>query len=109
MTELRGCVQDFGLLELVRFLSDQRRSGCLRISQASWAGDLQFENGRLVSAVIGEERGPAALELIALALGDGDFVYTDGPMLGHRNIDADPAQVEMALERLSTRPSRRGV
>jgi signal peptidase I len=107
MSELRGCLQDFGLVPLVRFVSEQGRSGSLKISQAGWVGEMVFDDGCVVGAAMGEERGQAALELITLALADGDFVYTDGshPAVGH-NIMTSTADLEVELENLISRPRR---
>jgi signal peptidase I len=79
MSELQGCLQDFGLVPLVRFVSEQGRSGSLRISNASWVGELVFDQGRVIAAAVGQERGQVALELIARAPADAHFVYTGGP------------------------------
>ena len=103
MTELSGHVQDFGLVALVRFLAESGGSGCLRISQQSWTGEVVFDQGR-VAASIGEDRGKAALELIALALSDGNFAYTDGPPGAQLSGDTGGIQLQQALEWLAARP-----
>jgi signal peptidase I len=77
MTELRGSLRNLGLVAFVEFLSQQRRTGRLKITQAGLEGQIAFEGGRIVSVVGAGERGEPALEFIALALADGDFAYAD--------------------------------
>src|SRR3982074_1488748 len=109
MTELRGCLQDFGLAPLVRFGAERGKSGCLRISHANWVGEVAFADGRVVAAAFGSEPGAAALELIALALADGDFIYTDAPLpSGEPNIGWSATQLQVELDQLMSRPARCG-
>jgi signal peptidase I len=109
MTELRGHLQDFGLAAVVQLVAELGRSGCLRISQAGWVGELHFAHGHVVAADVGEHDGQTAIELIALALADGDFVYSDcsPPAIDpHRESCATDLQRE--LQDLLARPKCRG-
>src|SRR5207248_7829063 len=99
MSDLRGRLPDFGLIPLVRFLSLQGRSGRLTISQAGWVGQVGFDRGRIVAAATGRERGQAALELMALALADGDFVYADSPVGTEERETADSTDLQVDFER----------
>jgi signal peptidase I len=109
MTELRGCLQDFGLVPLVRFGAERGKSGCLRISHASWVGEVAFADGRVVAAAFGDEHGAAAFGLIALALADGDFIYTDAPSPSvEPNIGWSATQLHVELDQLMSRPTHCG-
>ena len=48
MTELRGCVQDFGLAALVPATAELGRSRRLRLRQTGWLGELVFDQGVFV-------------------------------------------------------------
>src|SRR5919202_4492234 len=76
--ELTGSVQGAGLAQLVRVLGDLGKSGCLRISDGRWAGEVSFDRGELIAAAFGLERGLAALEAIVFALPRAQFTFTDG-------------------------------
>src|SRR5262249_42439484 len=109
MTELRGYVQQFGVASLMRLGTELDRSGCLTISEAGMVGQVVFAPGRVVAASVGEERGQPALEFIALALADGDFVYSDraSPPI-EPNLDLTAHELQVKLEELLARPIRQG-
>src|SRR5262249_51373709 len=109
MTELRGRVQQFGVASLMRLGAELDRSGCLTISEAGMVGQVVFAPGRVVAASVGEERGQPALEFIALALAEGDFVYSDraSPSI-EPNVDLNAHELQVQLEELLARPIRQG-
>jgi signal peptidase I len=99
MTELQGSLHDFELRVLLRFLATQRSSGYLHISRSGLNGELLLDNGQVVGAAAGEQRGIAAVDLIALVLADGYFIYTDGP----RTSDATVATNDVRLLDIDSR------
>ncbi|HYW88366.1 MAG TPA: signal peptidase I [Chloroflexota bacterium] len=109
MTELRGRVQQFGLASVMRLGTELDRSGCLTISEAGMVGQVLFAPGRVVAASVGEERGQPALEFIALALAEGDFVYSDrvSPSI-EPNLELTAHELQVELEELLARPKRQG-
>ena len=105
MTELSGHVEDFGLEALIRFLAESGRNGCLKISREAWIAEVFVDQGR-VAASIGEEHAEAALDLIALTLADGEFVYSDCLPGAHLDGGAGAIQLQRALERVAAQSPR---
>ena len=102
MTVLCGALADVGLLPLLRFLVRLGRSGQLRIARGGWWAELAFDQGQLVAAAVGEERGPGVLEAIVLALSDGDFTFTEGAPPAADNVDADATSLQARVEGLAS-------
>ena len=95
--ELTGSVQGAGLAQLVRVLGDLGKSGCLRISDGRWAGEVSFDRGELIAAAFGLERGLAALEAIVFALPRAQFTFTDGVAPMEREIQIPRRELEARL------------
>src|SRR5919108_2809976 len=93
MAALEGSLEGMGLPALVRFLAGMKKTGRLQITHGGWGGELGLDDGRVVAATLGAERGPAALDGIALALARGRFRFDDGPSPEERNVALDPDRV----------------
>jgi len=76
-TILRGSLRGVPPLAVLRVLSELRQSGLLLIRRRRLTGEVHFQEGRIAAAVLGEEEGVAALEGIALVMGDGDFRFQE--------------------------------
>src|ERR671923_2124972 len=87
MTGLSGSLKVISFPALVRFLADLRRTGCLRLTQGRWTGEVYFDRGQVVAAAFGAEQGPPALAAILLALGQGQFAFAEGAPPPARTVD----------------------
>ena len=96
-TLLQGTIDGDGLLPIVHLLSEAHKSGYLRLWREGWTGEVSFQNGRLVAARFGAERGPAALDAIVV-LSKASFTFEQGTPESPCNlaIDARELQSHMA-------------
>jgi MFS family permease len=94
--QLSGSTQGAGLTQLVRVLGDLGKSGCLRLTNGYWAGEMSFDRGEIIAASFGLERGLAALEAIVFALPRAEFTFTD-------SVVSMPREIELARRELETR------
>jgi hypothetical protein len=101
MTDSLGSPAIVGLPAAVDRLAALRKSGRLRVSHGRWSGELAFDEGRLVAAAFGTERGLAALNAIALALPGGRFAFTAGARVGERNLTQPPDELRAHLDALA--------
>jgi hypothetical protein len=101
MISLGGTLEGIGLPALVRFLAGLRSSGRLLVADDSWGGEVGFDEGRVVAAAFGAERGLAALEAIALALPRGEFRFAGGAVPEGRDADLPPEDLERYLTSLA--------
>src|SRR5688572_7486340 len=101
MISLGGTLEGIGLPALVRFLAGLRSNGRLLVADDSWGGEVGFDEGRVVAAAFGAERGLAALEAIALALPRGEFRFTGGAAPEERDVDLPPEDLERYLTSLA--------
>ncbi len=101
MISLGGTLEGIGLPALVRFLAGLRSSGRLLVADDSWGGEVGFDEGRVVAAAFGAERGLAALEAIALALPRGEFRFAGGAVPEGRDVDLPPEDLERYLTSLA--------
>ncbi|HEX2324451.1 MAG TPA: DUF4388 domain-containing protein, partial [Chloroflexota bacterium] len=101
MISLGGTLEGIGLPALVRFLAGLRSSGLLLVADDSWGGEVGFDEGRVVAAAFGAERGLAALEAIALALPRGEFRFAGGAIPEGRDVDLPPEDLERYLTSLA--------
>ncbi|MDQ3811559.1 MAG: DUF4388 domain-containing protein, partial [Chloroflexota bacterium] len=106
MTELSGTLEGIGLLPLLTFLSGLRATGRLAIADRELSGALYFVDGRVVGADFGQDTGQVALDAIGLALGGGRFNFTDDGGERARNLDLDPAELQLHLEQLAAERQR---
>ena len=75
MTELSGTLEGVGLPAIVRFLAGLKKTGCLRIVQDDWQGEIFFEAGELTSASLGSRHGLPALDGLVQSLPGGSFTF----------------------------------
>ena len=92
---LLGSVTGPDLLPLLRFLRSVNKSGCLELSRDGWNGQLWLDDGRLVAASFGHERGLAALDAIVLVLSEACFTFTE-----HLPRAADAGDLELDVDEL---------
>jgi Domain of unknown function (DUF4388) len=75
MTELSGMLDGLGLTAIVRFLSGLHKTGCLRLSQDDWHGEILFKDGRLAHAELGTRTGLPALDALVEVLPVASFTF----------------------------------
>ncbi|HEV8670408.1 MAG TPA: DUF4388 domain-containing protein [Candidatus Limnocylindria bacterium] len=92
---LRGSVQDFPLRAVVDLLAQTKKTGELQVRAGDGVGALGIADGRVVTAVFGEEEPLLALAAI-FALGSAEFEFTPWD-------DAPPANLEGTLDTLLRR------
>jgi len=76
-TVLSGSLRAVPPHSVLRMLTDLGHSGLLRIRRRRLSGEVHFEDGRIVGAILGDDDGVAALEGIALVLADGSFRFQE--------------------------------
>jgi hypothetical protein len=104
VTELCGVLkEDIRLPALVRFVTGLGKSGCLRISEGPWIGELSIDAGRVVAASFGPQRGLVALDAMALALPNGQFAFSAGSPAADRDVDLDREELQAYLGGLATK------
>src|SRR5687767_12688273 len=106
MTELSGTLEGVGLPAIVRFLTGLKKTGCLRLTQGDWHGEIFFDAGQVTSASFGSRHGLAALDALVQALPSAHFAFDSE---AHAAIDAPIALSAEAfqthLDELDARPS----
>ena len=65
----------------------------LRIRQDNWAGEIALDNGRVVGAVFGPERGLAALDALVVVLPRGALDFSPDCQDVERNIELAPSDL----------------
>lgn len=102
MSNLSGTLESISLAPLVGFLAGLRKSGRLSVSDGPWAGSIFLEEGRVVGAAFGAERGLDALDAIALALAKGQFAYAEDDASDvELNLMMSPAELQKHLGELA--------
>ncbi|HEY6204019.1 MAG TPA: DUF4388 domain-containing protein [Candidatus Limnocylindria bacterium] len=89
---LRGSVQDFPLRSVLEMLAQTKKTGELQLRAGDQVGALGIADGRVVTAVLGEEEPLLALGAI-FALEGAEFEFTPWD-------DAPPANLEGKLDEL---------
>ena len=92
---LRGSVQDFPLRSVLELLAQTKKTGELQLRAGDQVGALGLADGRVVTAVFGEEEPLLALNAI-FALESAEFEFTPWD-------DAPPANLEGKLDELLRR------
>ncbi|HEX4743135.1 MAG TPA: DUF4388 domain-containing protein [Candidatus Limnocylindria bacterium] len=96
---LRGSVASFPLETIVQLLAATAKTGQLEVRSSTETGTLGFAEGRLVSAVSGDDAGDAALGAV-FTISDGDFEFVpwgeppDANLAGDLNQLLDRAVVQ---------------
>jgi CheY-like chemotaxis protein len=67
-----GSLREMGLPDMVQVLFHGRKTGKLKIRSGAGAGEIHFQNGDVVNALWGEQRGAEAFYAM-LKLADGEF------------------------------------
>jgi hypothetical protein len=83
--DVRGNLQQIGVLDLLQLLSMNRRSGALSITTQAGAGEVRLADGEIVDAVYRRLEGEKALYRL-LAEGDGVFSFASGASHSFRRI-----------------------
>ncbi len=89
---LRGSVASFPLETIVQLLAATAKTGQLEIRSGSESGTLGFAEGRLVSAVSGDDAGDPALGAV-FTLDDGDFEFVPWGDPPEANLEGDLNQI----------------
>lgn len=92
---LRGGISDFPLETVVQLLAETKKTGRLEVRAGRDSSSLGMDDGRLVSAIAGEEEGELALGT-AFTAQDGEFHFVPAD-------DAPPANLTGTLDALLDR------
>src|SRR5438034_8456435 len=106
MTHLAVATVGRDLALIVRLLAGLRVTGRLHVAQDRWTGEVGFDQGRIVAAAFGAERGLPALEVILLALPDGQCTFRDQAPPAESNIPLPAAALEAQLDQLAQRQAQ---
>jgi tetratricopeptide (TPR) repeat protein len=83
---ITGDLADINIFDIVQILENSRMTGTLTLSALTLAGNIYFNEGLVVDAVIGQEVGNAAFaELIDL--NEGQFEFEKSPTEFRKRID----------------------
>jgi hypothetical protein len=106
MTELSGTLAGLGLPAIVRFLSGLKKTGCLRLAQDNWRGEVFFEDGQVWGASFGTRRGLSALDGLLQGLPAASFTFeSDVRGTVESRIAVSQEVLEAHLDELATHPS----
>jgi hypothetical protein len=83
---LRGSVADFPVEAVVQLIAATRKTGQLEVRSAAETGTLGFADGRLVSALSGDDDGDHALGGV-FAVRDGEFEFVPWAEPPEANLD----------------------
>jgi hypothetical protein len=104
MTELSGMLDGLGLTAIVRFLSGLHKSGCLRLAQDDWHGEVYFDDGRLTCANLGTRTGLQALDALIEVLPVASFSFdSQATRSGEPTIDLDNDSLLAHLDEVAAR------
>lgn len=107
MTELSGTLQGLGLPAIIRFLGGLKKSGCLRITEHGWEGEIFFEEGQVREARLGTRRGLAVLDALVETFSNGSFVFDSQAILtAEPSIRLSPEALQAHLEEISARVAK---
>lgn len=99
MPELRGDLAFVGLSALLRFIAGLGATGRLRVAGERGEGSLWLDEGHVVGAAFGAQRGAEALSALAGTAGDGRFRLSAEPAPAVREIEAP---LEDVLQHVAT-------
>jgi hypothetical protein len=71
---LRGTLAQLPLLDILNLLGNGKKSGCLSLRNGNNLGEIYFQEGEIVHAAVGVERGEEAFFSLA-TWGEGDFSF----------------------------------
>jgi uncharacterized protein DUF4388 len=107
MTELSGMLDGLGLSAIVRFLSGLQKSGCLRLAQDDWSGEIFFDQGRLSHATLGTRTGLTALDAIIELFPTASFAFdSNAAEPSQSTIDLDHESLLAHLDEIGARVAR---
>jgi hypothetical protein len=78
MDQLKGSLRFIPLPAVTQFIAGLGSTGRLQLSQGAWSGEIALDNGQVVGAQLGAERGRPALDGLVLALTEAEFAFVDG-------------------------------
>ncbi|MDQ3702334.1 MAG: DUF4388 domain-containing protein, partial [Chloroflexota bacterium] len=99
MPELRGDLAFVGLSALLRFIAGLGVTGRLQVAGERGEGSLWLDEGHVVGASFGPQRGAEALSALAGSAGDGQFRLSAEPAPAVREIEAP---LEDVLQHVAT-------
>lgn len=99
MPELRGDLAFVGLSALLRFIAGLGVTGRLQVAGERGDGSLWLDEGHVVGASFGPQRGADALSALAGSAGDGQFRLSTEPAPAVREIEAP---LEDVLQHVAT-------
>src|SRR5438552_1637366 len=90
---LRGSLENFGLVLIALLSADFRTTSWLRLTGDHLSAELALQNGRVVWAACGDQRGLPALDSVVLALDDAIFQFEQGLAPHEQNLDLSVAEL----------------
>jgi hypothetical protein len=98
VSKFYGSLEGIDLLQSTRLLSQLHATGCLRVSQDAWVGEIVFEGGRVIAASMGAQSGVTALTMVLLAMDGGQLAFCDESLPAQRNIDMGANELRAYLQ-----------
>ncbi|MDQ6670808.1 MAG: DUF4388 domain-containing protein, partial [Chloroflexota bacterium] len=104
MTELSGTLAGVGLPAIVRFLSGLKKTGCLRVIDGEWHGEIVFEAGQVTDVSFGSRSGLDALDALVQVLPSASFSFDTSPRASTASaIEPSPEALQVRLDELVAR------
>src|SRR5262249_43426126 len=103
MTQLYISTADRDLVLIVRLLGGLQLTGQLHIVQDPWAGDVSFDQGRIVAARFAAEQGLPALGAMLLSLPDGRCTFQTGVPAGQTKLEVGQKALEAEVQQPAPR------
>lgn len=106
LQELRGNVEQMPLVDLLQLLTMNRRSGFLRVTTASGAGEVRLAEGEVTEALFRKLDGEKAFYRL-LGQKEGHFAFIPGPVLAPGRIGSSTSGLLMEAMRQVDEVGRR--
>jgi hypothetical protein len=108
MTELSGTLDGVGLPAIIRFLGRLKKSGCLRITEDGWQGEIFFDGGQVRDVQMGTPTGLAVVDALVETLPGGSFAFDSQALhKGEPSIRLRDDALQAHLDELSDRVANR--
>jgi hypothetical protein len=94
---LRGSLENFGLVLIALLTAELKTTSWLRLTGGPVSADLALQDGHLVWAAFGNQRGLPALDAVALGLADAAFELEQGAAPREPNLSLTVAELRAHL------------
>ncbi len=75
--DFQGSLTEFQLPDIVQFLNGARKTGALKLVGGEETGEIYFEKGRIIHALLGDQAGEEAVYALVL-WNSGEFLFEPG-------------------------------